>query len=123
MQRHEKGPSESPKGLSPDPSPGPLSPEKKSCVSLFLFYVPSSPRTSTAIPLGLAYLFFALLFFFAFFAFFFAAMSTSCWKSEASYYRPISQARIPTTTPPPRASIRVARGTSQEKIGVLENIF
>jgi hypothetical protein len=88
MRRHEKGPSESPKGLSPDPSPGPLSPEKKSFLSLFLFYVPSSPRIDATESLGLAYLFFALLFFFAFFAFFFAAMSTSCWKSEASSYRP-----------------------------------
>src|SRR3989454_7889308 len=37
---HEKGPSESPKGLSPGPSAGPFSPEKKSLCSL-LFYVPS----------------------------------------------------------------------------------
>src|SRR6266403_2038566 len=43
---HEKGPSESPKGLSPGPSAGPFSPEKKSCV-LYLSTCLADPRIST----------------------------------------------------------------------------
>src|SRR5213078_2781821 len=55
---HEKGPSESPKGLSPGPSAGPFSPEKKSCV-LYLSTCLADPRISTMshsvlhLPLGL----------------------------------------------------------------------
>ena len=121
---HEKGPSELPKGLFPDPASGPFSPEKKSCV-LYLSTCLADPRVPTIHHSVFTYLFdffFALLFFLAFFAFFFA-MSTSCWKSEAFSYRPISQARIPTTPHPPTRSIEAAGGASQEKIGVLEKFF
>ncbi|TMA44188.1 MAG: hypothetical protein E6J71_01570 [Deltaproteobacteria bacterium] len=48
--------------------------------------------------------FFALLFFFAFFAFFFAAMLTSCWKSERFRSVPLP-GEISSSTPQPPARV------------------
>src|SRR5437763_3960775 len=99
---HEKGPSESPKGLSPGPSAGPFSPEKKSCV-LYLSTCLADPRISTMshsvlhLPLGLLLRLALLL---CLLRLFLSHVYLLLENEKRSLTAPISQARIRTTPPP-----------------------